>query len=164
MNGQVPTSKAKQAPYKGSVRSDKVLVLLVEFSDYKHNNIDQTPGYMYSKDFSREHYQKMLFGNEPYTLFDGSKVKTFKQYYEEQSGGSYTTDGYVTEWLTVPGKASDYGADGSSGHDNKGPKGARDLVKEALYAAAEKGLDLSQFDQFDRYDTNGTGIKMNLTV
>ena len=67
--------KSKQAPYKGSVRSDKVLVLLVEFSDYKHNNIDQTPGYMYSKDFSREHYQKMLFGNEPYTLFDGSKVK-----------------------------------------------------------------------------------------
>ncbi|MBJ7947594.1 M6 family metalloprotease immune inhibitor InhA2 [Bacillus cereus group sp. N24] len=157
LNGQVPTSKAKQAPYKGSVRSDKVLVLLVEFSDYKHNNINQTPGYMYSKDFSREHYQKMLFGNEPYTLFDGSKVKTFKQYYEEQSGGSYTTDGYVTEWLTVPGKASDYGADGSSGHDNKGPKGARDLVKEALHAAAEKGLDLSQFDQFDRYDTNGDG-------
>ena len=30
---------------------------------------------MYSEDFSREHYQKMLFGNEPYTLFDGSKVK-----------------------------------------------------------------------------------------
>ncbi|MBJ3791866.1 peptidase M6, partial [Bacillus sp. OA1] len=28
LNGQVPTSKAKQAPYKGSVRSDKVLVLL----------------------------------------------------------------------------------------------------------------------------------------
>ena len=40
-----------------------------------------------------------------------SKIKTFKQYYEEQSGGSYTVDGTVTEWLTVPGKASDYGAD-----------------------------------------------------
>ena len=130
--GKFQLLRRKQAPYSGSVRNDKVLVLLVEFSDYKHNNIEQTPGYMYSKDFSREHYQKMLFGNEPYTLFDGSKVKTFKQYYEEQSGGSYTTDGYVTEWLTVPGKASDYGADGSSGHDNKGPKGARDLVKEAL--------------------------------
>ena len=36
-------------------------------------------------------------------------------------------------------------------------KGARDLVKEALHAAAEKGLDLSQFDRFDRYDTNGDG-------
>ena len=41
LNGQVPTSKAKQAPYKGSARTDKVLVLLVEFSDYKHNNIDR---------------------------------------------------------------------------------------------------------------------------
>ncbi|CAI8837365.1 Immune inhibitor A [Bacillus pseudomycoides] len=157
LNGKVPTSPAKQAPYNGAVRTDKVLVLLVEFSDYKHNNIEQSPGYMYANDFSREHYQKMLFGNEPFTLFDGSKVKTFKQYYEEQSGGSYTTDGYVTEWLTVPGKAADYGADGKTGHDNKGPKGARDLVKEALKAAAEKGLDLSQFDQFDRYDTNGDG-------
>lgn len=66
---------------------------------------------MYSKDFNREHYQKMLFGDEPFTLFDGSKINTFKQYYEEQSGGSYTVDGTVTEWLTVPGKASDYGAD-----------------------------------------------------
>ena len=40
----------------------------------------------------------MLFGNEPFTLFDGSKVPTFKQYYEEQSGGSYTVDGTVTKW------------------------------------------------------------------
>lgn len=76
---------------------------------------------MYSKDFNREHYQKMLFGDEPFTLFDGSKINTFKQYYEEQSGGSYTVDGTVTEWLTVPGKASDYGADAGTGHDNKGP-------------------------------------------
>ena len=82
----------------------KVLVLLVEFSDFKHNNIDQEPGYMYSKDFNREHYQKMLFGDEPFTLFDGSKINTFKQYYEEQSGGSYTVDGTVTEWLTVQEK------------------------------------------------------------
>ena len=53
----------------------------------------------------------MLFGNEPFTLDDGSKIETFKQYYEEQSGGSYTVDGTVTKWLTVPGKAADYGAD-----------------------------------------------------
>ena len=43
----------------------------------------------------------MLFGNEPFTLDDGSKIETFKQYYEEQSGGSYTVDGTVTKWLTV---------------------------------------------------------------
>ncbi|HDX9602929.1 TPA: immune inhibitor A, partial [Bacillus cereus] len=77
LNGQVPTTSAKQKQYNGDVRKDKVLVLLVEFADFKHNNIDQVPGYMYSNDFNPEHYQKMLFGNEPFTLFDGSKVPTF---------------------------------------------------------------------------------------
>lgn len=157
LNGKVPTSPAKQKGYNGEVRKDKVLVLLVEYADFKHNNIDKEPGYMYSNDFNQEHYEKMLFGNEPFTLDDGSKIETFKQYYEEQSGGSYTVDGTVTKWLTVPGKAADYGADAATGHDNKGPKGPRDLVKDALKAAVDSGLDLSQFDQFDQYDVNGDG-------
>ncbi len=159
LNGKVPTTPAKQAEYNGAVRKDEVLVLLVEFSDFKHNNIDQEPGYMYSKDFNREHYQKMLFGDEPFTLFDGSKINTFKQYYEEQSGGSYTVDGTVTEWLTVPGKASDYGADAGTGHDNKGPLGPKDFVKEALKAAVAKGINLADYDQFDQYDQDGDGNK-----
>ena len=159
LNGKVPTSSAKQAEYNGSVRKDKVLVLLVDFSDFKHNNIDQEPGYMYAKDFNREHYQNMLFGDKPFTLFNGTNIKTFKQYYEEQSGGSYTVDGTVTEWLTVPGKAADYGADAGTGHDNKGPLGPRDLVKDALKAAVEKGINLADFDQFDQYDYNGNGNK-----
>ncbi|MFL0491327.1 peptidase M6 [Bacillus sp. AFS054943] len=157
LDGKVPTSPAKQKAYNGEVRKDKVLVLLVEYADFKHNNIDKEPGYMYSNDFNQEHYEKMLFGNEPFTLDDGSKIETFKQYYEEQSGGSYTVDGTVTKWLTVPGKAADYGADAATGHDNKGPKGPRDLVKDALKAAVDSGLDLSQFDQFDQYDINGDG-------
>ena len=44
LNGKVPTTPAKQAEYNGAVRKDKVLVLLVEFSDFKHNNIDQNRG------------------------------------------------------------------------------------------------------------------------
>ncbi|PFI05078.1 peptidase M6, partial [Bacillus cereus] len=160
LNGKVPTSPAKQKDYNGEVRKDKVLVLLVEYADFKHNNIDKEPGYMYSNDFNKEHYEKMLFGNEPFTLDDGSKIETFKQYYEEQSGGSYTVDGTVTKWLTVPGKAADYGADApGGGHDNKGPKGPRDLVKDALKAAVDSGIDLSEFDQFDQYDVNGDGNK-----
>ncbi|MEK6520030.1 M6 family metalloprotease immune inhibitor InhA1 [Bacillus thuringiensis] len=160
LNGKVPTSPAKGKDYNGEVRKDKVLVLLVEYADFKHNNIDKEPGYMYSNDFNKEHYEKMLFGNEPFTLDDGSKIETFKQYYEEQSGGSYTVDGTVTKWLTVPGKAADYGADAASGgHDNKGPKGPRDLVKDALKAAVDSGIDLSEFDQFDQYDVNGDGNK-----
>ena len=157
VNGKVPTHPAKQAPYKGEVRQDKVLVLLVEYADFKHNNIDQESGYMYANDFNKEHYEKMLFGKEEFTLFDGSKIKTFKQYFEEQSGGSYTVDGTVTEWLTVPGKAADYGDDASSGHDNQGPLGPRDLVKDALKAAVDSGLKLADYDEFDQYDIDGDG-------
>lgn len=144
LNGKVPTTSAKQEEYNGAVRKDKVLVLLVEFSDFKHNNIDQEPGYMYSKDFNREHYQKMLFGDEPFTLFDGSKINTFKQYYEEQCGGSYTVDGTVTEWLTVPGKASDYGADAGTGHDNKGPLWTKRFCERSIKSSGSKRNQFSR--------------------
>ncbi|KKZ95914.1 hypothetical protein B4147_5877 [Bacillus wiedmannii] len=158
LNGHVPTPPAKEKKYNGEIRKDKVLVLLVEFDDFKHNNVDKYPNYMYSDDFNQEHYQKMLFGDEPFRLYDGTSIKSFKKYYEEQSGGSYTVDGTVTNWLTLPGKASDYGRDtDSGGRDNKGPKGPRDLVKEALQVAVDSGIDLSNFDQFDQYDINGDG-------
>lgn len=156
--GYAKVNPAKQAPYNGEVREDKVLVLLAEFADFKHNSIEQEEGYMYSDDFSREHYEKMLFGDEEFTLFNGEKVQTFKQYYEEQSGGSYTVDGHVTDWVTVPGNAADYGDDSpEGGHDNNGESGPRDFVKDALAAAVADGLDLSEFDEFDLYDLDGDG-------
>lgn len=157
-NGYVKVDPAKQAPYDGSVRQDKVLVLLTEFADFKHNNVEQEEGYMYADDFSREHYQKLLFGDENFTLFNGDKVETFKQYYEEQSGGSYTVNGSVSDWLTVPGDAAQYGDDDpEGGHDNLDPKGPRDLVRDALDAAVKAGIDLSEYDQFDQYDLDGDG-------
>lgn len=157
-NGAAKVNSAKQAPYNGDVRTDKVLVLLTEFEDFKHNNVVQEDGYMYAEDFNREHYEKLMFGDKEFKLFNGDKVKTFKQYYEEQSGGSYTVDGTVSDWLTVPGKAADYGDDDpEGGHDNLDPQGPRDLVKEALDAAVENGIDLSEYDEFDLYDLDGDG-------
>ncbi|MBD0382931.1 immune inhibitor A [Paenibacillus sp. WST5] len=153
-----PVPSAKQDTYNGPVREDKVLVLLTEFSDFKHNNVIQEPGYMYANDFNRDHYQKLMFGDTDFTLFDGSKIQTFKQYYEEQSGGSYTVDGYVSDWLTVPGQAAQYGDDNpAGGHDNLSPKGPRDLVKDALNAAVATGLNLADYDKFDLYDLDGDG-------
>ncbi|MDR4151386.1 immune inhibitor A domain-containing protein, partial [Bacillus thuringiensis] len=76
-------------------------------------------------------------------------------YYEEQSGFSYTVDATVKKWLTVPVKAADYGSDAVTVHANKGPKGLRDLWKDAFKAALDSGLAFSQFDQFDHYDVNG---------
>lgn len=157
-NNGIPVKDAKQATYNGAVRQDKVLVLLVEFADYKHNNITERPGYMWTQDFNPAHYQKMLFGSEPFTLSDGSQIETFKQFYEEQSGGSYTVDGHVSNWLSVAGNAKDYGDDNPlGGHDNLAPKGPRDLVKETLAAAANSGINLADYDQFDQYDLDGDG-------
>lgn len=157
--GAVKVDSAKQAAYNGNVREDKVLVLLVEYADLKHNNVEQEDGYMYADDFNKEHYEKMLFGDEDFTLFNGDKIKTFKQYYEEQSGGSYTVDGTVSDWLTVPGNAAEYGGDSSEGgHDNKpGTKGARGLIKDALNAAVASGINLADYDKFDQYDLDGDG-------
>lgn len=157
-DGYVKVDPAKEANYNGDVRTDKVLVLLTEFEDFKHNNVTQEEGYMYADDFSKEHYEKLMFGDTEFELFNGDKVKTFKQFYEEQSGGSYTVDGTVSEWLTVPGKAGDYGDDNpNGGHDNLSPLGPRDLVKEALKAAVDAGMDLSEYDEFDLYDLDGDG-------
>lgn len=156
--GAVKVDSAKQANYNGDVREDKVLVLLVEYADFKHNNIEQETGYMYADDFNKEHYEKMLFGDEEFELFNGDKVKTFKQYYEEQSGGSYTVNGTVSDWLTVSGNASEYGDDNpDGGHDNLNPKGPRDLVKDALVAAHNSGINLADYDEFDQYDLDGDG-------
>ncbi|MBN8202333.1 immune inhibitor A domain-containing protein [Bacillus sp. NTK034] len=157
-DGYVKVDPAKEASYNGDVRTDKVLVLLTEFEDFKHNNVTQEEGYMYAEDFNKEHYEKLMFGDTEFELFNGDKVKTFKQFYEEQSGGSYTVDGTVSEWLTVPGNASDYGDDSpAGGHDNLSPLGPRDLVKEALKAAVNAGMDLSEYDEFDLYDLDGDG-------
>lgn len=154
----VSVANAQQGSYNGPVRKDKVLVLLADFADFKHNNIAQRPNSMWSDNFSREHYQKMLFGSDPFTLFDGSEIQTFKQYYEEQSGGSYTVDGYVTDWLTVPHTAKEYGDDSpSGGEDNLAPLGPRDFIRDALNAAANSGLNLADFDEFDQYDIDGDG-------
>ncbi|WP_235924811.1 immune inhibitor A domain-containing protein [Neobacillus sedimentimangrovi] len=157
-NGPVKVNPAKQANYNGPVRTDKVLVLLVETEDFKHNQVVQEEGYMYSDDFSKQHYENLLFGDQEFTLFNGEKIKTFKQFYEEQSGGSYTVDGTVSEWLTIPGSLKDYGDDHpDGGHDNLDPLGPRDLVKRALDAAVVSGIDLSKFDEFDLYDLDGDG-------
>ncbi|MFY9944543.1 MAG: immune inhibitor A domain-containing protein, partial [Exiguobacterium chiriqhucha] len=156
-NGQVKVDPAKQAGYNGAVREDKVLVLLVEYSNFKHNNVVQEEGYLYSDNFSKEHYEQYMFGDESFELFNGEKVQTFKQYYEEQSGGSYTVDGTVSDWLTVPGTAKDYGGDNpAGGNDNIGP-GPRQLVKDTLNAAVASGLNLADYDEYDLYDLDGDG-------
>jgi len=77
---------------------------------------------------------------------------SFRQFYNEQSGGSFDVNGTVLGWYTSANAAAYYGADKGTNHNVK----VRDLVKEALVAAS-KDMDLSKYDMEDTYDLDGDG-------
>ncbi|MDR7072998.1 immune inhibitor A domain-containing protein [Fictibacillus barbaricus] len=146
---------AKPENWTGGERLDNVLVLLVEYPDFPHNQIKSDETDMYYKDYTHEHYQDMIFGENGYKGPNGEKLKSVKQYYEAQSGGSYTITGKVGGWYKAQHPAAYYGGNNP---DTGSDANARGLVKEALAAAAkDTNLNLSEFDQEDRYDLDGDG-------
>nr|WP_238284455.1 immune inhibitor A domain-containing protein [Rossellomorea marisflavi] len=144
----------KEEYYDGDVREDKVLVVLMEFPDFPHNSIQEDETDMYYDDYVQKHYEDMVFGNRGYKGPNGEKLVSMKQFYEQQTNGAYTVDGEVTKWYMAKHPAAYYGGNGANGSDAR----PRELVKEALEAvAADPDVDLSEFDQEDRYDLNGNG-------
>ncbi|WP_157130889.1 immune inhibitor A domain-containing protein [Halobacillus mangrovi] len=158
--GQAGTPKGvEEEAYDGEMRTDKVLVLLIDYPDKPHNSMttDETDMYYEGEDaYSRDHYQDMLFGEGGWTGPDGKNYVSMKQYYEQQSGGSYSVEGEVAGWYKASKPAAAYGANDPQPDGND--VNARGLVKEALEAAAnDKNVDLSKYDQWDRYDLDGDG-------
>ncbi|MGE6630557.1 immune inhibitor A domain-containing protein [Bacillus sp. NPDC077027] len=143
--------------YSGEVRNDKVLVLLIDFKDYKHNSIKKEETDMYYDQYSQQHYQDMIFGKNGYIGPDGKRKISMKQYYEKQSGGSYTVSGTVAGWYTAKHDAAYYG--GNEPVEDGNDVRPRELVQEALEAAAnDPNIDLGEYDQWDRYDVDGDGV------
>jgi immune inhibitor A len=143
----------------GIQKKGKLLTLMVEYSDFAHNNIKPNETDNYYPDYNTDHFEKMIFGNKgEYKGPNGEDQVSQKQFYEEQSGGTYTVEGKAYGWLKVPGTAAYYGADKSSGgHDNVTPGGAKQLVKDALVAAKAAGVPLQDYDLEDPHDLNGNG-------
>jgi immune inhibitor A len=153
-NRSVPSVRPEK--WKGPVRTDKVLVLLIQFPDFAHNNVrpEDDPVLLYP-DYTRAHYQKMIFGKNGYEGPSGQKFISVKQFYEQQSGGSYTIEGAVGGWYTAKHPASYYGGNDPSTGNDANP---RELIKEALSEAAkDPSLHLQDFDQEDPYDLDGDG-------
>jgi immune inhibitor A len=149
----------KEEKYNGVKRTDEVLVLLIDYPDRPHNKMtpDETDMYYKGDDaYSREHYQDMLFGEGGWKGPDGKTYVSMKQYYEQQSGGSYSVDGNVAGWYTASKPAAEYG--GNDPQPDGNDVNARGLVKEALAAAAaDPDVDLGDYDKWDRYDLDGDG-------
>ncbi len=131
-------------------------------------------------DFSTMHYQQMLFGNS-YPIYggraatdmgkaaSGAKVPwvstlrgtsddTMRNYYLEQSHGTYTVQGDIKDWVTLDLPESYYGADSdpwNSTDDLTGPvwRVARDAI--VRFAANNPGFDWAQYDQENPYGITG---------
>ncbi|MGG4166150.1 immune inhibitor A domain-containing protein [Rossellomorea vietnamensis] len=150
-----PDGVEKEA-YNGEVREDKVLVLAIEFPDYEKSSITEDETDMFYEDYTHEHFQDMIFGDEGYEGPNGENLVSMKQYYEQQSGGSYSVDGTVAGWYTADHPAAYYGGHGANGGNDVRP---RELVYEALKKAGQDdSVDLSEYDVWDRDDYDGDGV------
>jgi immune inhibitor A len=161
--GYVTLKNGKRVRYR-QTGEEYLTVALVDFSDLKHGSIpkpdrsvDNTtywPG-----DVSPQHYRDMLFS-------DGGASYGFpsmRDFYNELSSGRFTWTGQVSNWVSLPGTAANYGANsrtGGAGSDNANGSVAR-VVEDTLKAVAANGyagIDLAKADQVDRYDCDGDGV------
>jgi len=147
-----------ETAYNGEKREDKVLVLAVEYADFAHNNIKPGETDNYYPDYPLGHYEDMIFGEDGVDGPNGENLVSMKQFYEQQSGGTYSVDGKAYGWLKVPGTAKFYGADrATGGHDNVTPGGSKQLVVDAYKAALAAGVPVEDYDLEDPHDLDGDG-------
>ena len=132
-------------------------------------------------DFTPMHYQQMLFGNSfpiygarvvadkskstsasrlPYvSTLRGTSDDTMRNYYLEQSHGTYTVQGDIKDWVTLDLPESYYGADSdpwNSTDDLTGPvwRVARDAIVK--FAANNPDFDWTQYDEENPWGITGT--------
>ncbi|WP_445489014.1 immune inhibitor A domain-containing protein [Niallia sp. 03133] len=147
----------KEESYDGDVRKDKVLVLAIDFPDYKKSSIKPEETDMFYEDYTHDHFQDMIFGKDGYKGPNGENLISMKQYYEQQSGGSYTVEGTVAGWYTADHPAAYYGGNVPSPDGNDARP--RQLVYEALKKVGQDPtIDLSEYDVWDRDDYDGDGV------
>lgn len=136
-----------EGKWNGTVSEDKILVILMEFDDFKHNKLTEEDTVRYVPDFSTDYYRNMLFKDKSYIGPKGKEDITFREYYEQQTGGSYTIKGDVYGWFKAKNGAAYYGKDENGSHNIH----ADELVREAVQAlVANTDIDLSQYDNYDR--------------
>ncbi|XMB67716.1 immune inhibitor A [Mycoplasmatota bacterium zrk1] len=136
-----------------SVTKDNILVILIDYPDFNNSTMTPDETDMFYDNYTKEHYEEMIFGDNGYIGPNGEQLISMKQFYEAQSGGSYSIEGQVVGWYTAQNPAAYYGGNigGEDGHP-------RSLVYEALLGAAnDPDVDLSIFDNEDRYDLDGDG-------
>ncbi|MFA3872174.1 immune inhibitor A domain-containing protein [Streptomyces sp. MMCC 100] len=156
----------------GREKTDKIFTILVEFGNKVdsryggdagplHNQIakpnrKKDNSTAWQEDYNQEHFQDLYFGS-------GEGVNSVKTYYEKQSSGRYSVDGEVSDWVKVPYNEARYGSN-KCDPDNCAWYAVQDGVtawvadqKAAGRTDAQIKSQLTQYDQWDRYDFDGDG-------
>lgn len=140
--------------YDGEVKTARILSILVEFPDFPHNSVSPEDTDMYYQDYTREHYENLLYAKPTFAGPNGEALISVVSYYEAQSGGSYSIEGTVAGWYMMSNDAAYYGANDEFGNDSN----PQQLVYEALLAVdADPSINLADFDIEDRFDLDGDG-------
>jgi immune inhibitor A len=170
-------------------KTDNIFVVLVEFGNERHPSYpDQdtdpnTPGpvkfdgplhneipepdrtkdnsTIWQDDYSQEHFQDLYFSTDP-------GVDSVANYYQRQSSGRYSVQGYVTDWVKVRYNEARYGrSNGFPCGDNVCSNsyslvadGVNQWYNDQIAAGrtpAELKAQLAQYDVWDRTDFDGDG-------
>ncbi|MEU9824828.1 immune inhibitor A domain-containing protein [Micromonospora chersina] len=161
--------------YQQAPKTDPIFTMLVNFGDKTDPRTGGTPGpvvnqipepdrnwdgsstddnsTLWRSNFDRAHYMDMFYG----------EGESFRDFYLKQSGGRYTVNGDVSDWVTVPYNEARYGSNAISEAD-----GYWNFIRDSATSwyesqkAAGKTPEqikayLAQFDIWDRYDFDGDG-------
>ncbi|MFD7230598.1 immune inhibitor A domain-containing protein [Streptomyces sp. NPDC059881] len=117
----------------------------------------------WQKDYNQQHFQDLYFGEGKDKK--GNPKHSLKTYYERTSSGRYSVEGTVSDWVKVDWNEARYGSNycGQSNCSN-----VWDTVRDGVtaWAADQKAkgktdaqikAELSQYDQWDRYDFDADG-------
>lgn len=150
-----PEGKPDVSPYCApEVTVDRILILLVEFSDPAHNQLPQPPvtnnADYWRADFSPAHYQSMLFSRKKNDL-------SMANYFLQQSNGTYTVDGSVYGWFRLDHPESYYGADKSGGGTDAQNGPVWSIVRDVVKAVGDS-IPWQHYDRDDPYDLDDDGV------
>ncbi len=169
------TTVGPSAPqFKPLMGTDKLLLILVEFGDTPytwtaddgtektaagplHNQmpVPDNSFDLWVPDFSLQHYEDMLFTPGGWTIpataprYAGEHRGSMRDYYLEQSYGTYAVSGKAYGWFTVDKPEAYYGDDtADGGTDNLRPGTTRDLIADAVNVINAQGaINWAEYDQ-----------------
>jgi|GEM_PF-1212654 len=144
--------------YSSNKFTAKPLVILMDFPNYKHTELDAKEDWRINEfkgeETTPEFYNSLFFGDDFYVTGDGNKHITVNKFFMEESGGTYEFKGDVFGWYTAENNIEHYGYNDPDHWGGSDQRRASWLVKEAIEALVKNNpdIDLSQYDVEDKWD------------